>query len=189
MGTESGSFSCPQCSRETPTATGLKTHWTRIHGGEYPDALLEQIPDSGPEYIEKEFECERCGDSFIRQVPSGESRRFCSRSCASKHQHETRENPIDPTAPKSDARRKALERDNYTCQRCGCKVEDGLRETSQSAEVHHLIPKMAGGTDALANLITLCFRCHQKAHRDMKKIPEHHPDLLEELRDVVCKED
>lgn len=47
-------------------------------------------------------------------------------------------------------------RDGYRCVRCG--APDRLT-------VHHLVPLAAGGTHAPSNLVTLCWRCHQEAHR------------------------
>lgn len=46
----------------------------------------------------------------------------------------------------------ARARDGYKCQCCGKK--------SCRLEVHHLIPRSRGGSDKLANLITLCSDCH-----------------------------
>lgn len=53
-------------------------------------------------------------------------------------------------------RPKVLERDNYTCQRCGLKQEEIDREL----DVHHIIPYKLGGTNDLSNLISLCRSCH-----------------------------
>lgn len=50
-----------------------------------------------------------------------------------------------------------LERDSYTCQKCGSK--DYL-------EVNHIIPKSKGGTNDTNNLITLCDLCHAEEHKD-----------------------
>jgi 5-methylcytosine-specific restriction endonuclease McrA len=44
-----------------------------------------------------------------------------------------------------------LVRDAYTCQACGAKP---------AGQVHHIQPRSQGGADDLANLITLCGRCH-----------------------------
>lgn len=44
------------------------------------------------------------------------------------------------------------ERDGFTCQVCG--NDDWL-------EVHHIIPRIMGGTDTDDNLITLCKKCHE----------------------------
>lgn len=60
-------------------------------------------------------------------------------------------------------RRKALERDNHTCQHCG-KVP----KTSRSLHVHHVIPAHTFNGDyeaanQLSNLLTLCMKCHKDA--------------------------
>lgn len=50
----------------------------------------------------------------------------------------------------------AKARDDYKCQCCGkrdCRLE-----------VHHLLPRSMGGSDKLANLVTLCSDCHNLAH-------------------------
>lgn len=46
-------------------------------------------------------------------------------------------------------------RDNYTCQICG---------SHGKLEVHHIIPRVEGGSDRPANLITLCEKCHDTHH-------------------------
>jgi len=48
-----------------------------------------------------------------------------------------------------------LERDNYTCRKCGRKASEGR------LEVDHIIPVSKGGTDELNNLQTLCFECNR----------------------------
>ena len=58
-------------------------------------------------------------------------------------------------------RAKVLERDRYTCRRCG-------RHKSQLPErikltAAHIIPRALGGPDTESNLITLCSVCHGKA--------------------------
>src|SRR5436309_3733439 len=47
-----------------------------------------------------------------------------------------------------------LARDSRTCRACGDSCTEG------EADVHHLIPRAAGGVDDAANLITLCDGCH-----------------------------
>ena len=63
-------------------------------------------------------------------------------------------------------RRRALERDGYRCRallpdnsRCPTKGERNL-------EVHHLQALAAGGTHALANLVTVCRRHHRELERE-----------------------
>lgn len=57
-------------------------------------------------------------------------------------------------------RKLALERDDYTCQRCHAKVE------SFSLHVHHKIPLTDGGTNLLDNLICYCNSCRKTVEND-----------------------
>jgi ATP-dependent DNA helicase RecQ len=57
-----------------------------------------------------------------------------------------------------------LHRDNYRCAECGTPC--GATE----ADVHHLLPRSAGGTDEPSNLVTLCDGCML-----------HHPKLAGRL--------
>jgi hypothetical protein len=49
-----------------------------------------------------------------------------------------------------------LRRDGYRCRQCG----DG-----GPLDVHHLVPRAAGGSNDPSNLIALCPTCHGLAHR------------------------
>lgn len=51
-------------------------------------------------------------------------------------------------------------RDQHTCQMC--KIKSG------KLNVHHVIWKKDRGSDVPENLITLCEKCHQKAHSNQK---------------------
>lgn len=67
-------------------------------------------------------------------------------------------------------RRKARERDNYTCQRCGIKEEDNNKQLS----VHHikLFRSFNGdykSANQLDNLITLCEPCHRAVHAEIDR--------------------
>ena len=54
-----------------------------------------------------------------------------------------------------------LERDGYRCVSCGVDL------ISESADIHHLLPRSMGGSDDLSNLVSLCDGCHAS----------HHPNL------------
>jgi 5-methylcytosine-specific restriction endonuclease McrA len=54
-------------------------------------------------------------------------------------------------------RRAALRRDSYTCQDCGASGDVRL-------ECHHVVPVCMGGDSELANLRTLCVKCHRRIH-------------------------
>jgi 5-methylcytosine-specific restriction endonuclease McrA len=95
-------------------------------------------------------------------------------------------------------RKKALERDNFTCQKC--KLQD---KTGKFLEVHHVIPLYIKKIDTLDNLITLCHNCHKyvpdkkedfdKYMEDeidgtatrlieiWKKVRQEHPELIEQV--------
>lgn len=55
-----------------------------------------------------------------------------------------------------------LARDGYVCRSCGDACPPG------EADVHHLIPRAAGGGDEAANLITLCDGCHAAHHPNLQ---------------------
>jgi len=60
------------------------------------------------------------------------------------------------------ARALVLARDRNTCQGCRCACAGG------EADVHHLVPRAAGGADDPANLVTLCDGCHAAHHPNLQ---------------------
>lgn len=60
------------------------------------------------------------------------------------------------------------ERDNWRCRDCGCKclnTADSKKHPKRKIQAHHVISRRNGGTDELANLVTLCMSCHHKRER------------------------
>lgn len=55
-----------------------------------------------------------------------------------------------------------LARDSNTCRGCGLTCSHG------EADVHHLVPRVEGGIDDPANLITLCDGCHAARHPNLQ---------------------
>ena len=53
----------------------------------------------------------------------------------------------------SKVRERILERDNWTCQRCGQEFE--------KYHIHHIVKKKENGSDTNDNLITVCHKCHK----------------------------
>ena len=51
--------------------------------------------------------------------------------------------------------KRVLERDDWQCQKCG---------SLKDLQIHHQIKRSLLGDDALANLQTLCVRCHLEEH-------------------------
>ena len=119
--------------------------------------------------------CEQCGKDYVVhkcQVTLRNSK-FCSVLCrnayASLHMqginHPRYKGGTDFPNRGSNwiaQRRKALQRDNRTCQRCGRVARKGEKRV---VAVHHIIPyrKFEGDylkANVLSNLITLCRKCH-----------------------------
>ncbi len=67
------------------------------------------------------------------------------------------ENGRNKSTIKPSVRREVLSRDNHTCQGKGCSSKRYL-------EVHHKVPRSAGGSNDESNLITLCSACHSFVH-------------------------
>jgi len=61
-----------------------------------------------------------------------------------------------------EVRAVVLKRDGHACRACGKPCPHG------EADVHHLIPRAAGGVDDPANLITLCDGCHAAHHPNLQ---------------------
>ncbi len=99
-----------------------------------------------------------------------------------------------------------LRRDRYRCQEC--KVDFGGRRKKRlhpdlrhgkggyrwdSLEVHHIIPRAAGGSDHPGNLITLCPECHAKHTREqissMSIDRKEKGKLLKRLRETGFDDD
>ena len=69
----------------------------------------------------------------------------------------------DPTRLDENLRIACLMRDGYRCRHCGkrnCRLE-----------AHHIVYREHGGKDTLANLLTLCERCHDRVHDGTITLP------------------
>src|ERR1700722_17564159 len=63
-----------------------------------------------------------------------------------------------PSPDWTKVREGILLRDNNRCVECGISCR------SADADIHHLLPRSAGGTDEPSNLVTLCDGCHAAHH-------------------------
>jgi hypothetical protein len=73
-------------------------------------------------------------------------------------------------APWRRLRREVYERDNWTCQECGCRclnTKDAKAHPKRKIQAHHVVPRRFGGSDELSNLVTLCMSCHHKRERGL----------------------
>lgn len=124
-----------------------------------------------------EVECEVCGDIVKVDPSKAKDRRFCSRKCMAESRkgensffwrggHKRYYGPNW-----KEQRRKTLERDDYTCQRCGKHNAKYMIEKGKELTVHHKIPVSEfkkkenvnyDKMNDLDNLITLCKKCHMK---------------------------
>lgn len=120
---------------------------------------------------EKKTNCAYCNKdiSVKRWLYNSTVHNYCSKDCQFNHKSElsTKSKKNSESINKygknwRKARRKCLERDNYTCQMCGITKQ----ELSQNPDVHHIRPirKFDNPEDAhfVENLISLCRKCHKK---------------------------
>ncbi len=61
-------------------------------------------------------------------------------------------------------------REHYTCQQCGAR--------GVPLELHHRIPESQGGPNHPDNLLTLCPRCHDRAHGRAVREMGYDPDFV-----------
>lgn len=116
--------------------------------------------------------CEMC-DRPIWTMPS-RHHKYCSKKChslaMSVFEDDNNMNSIQTGRKKyygsnwHSQRRRARNRDNFTCQKCGITEE----EDGQELSVHHKTPFVYFETyfeaNKLENLISICEPCHRKIH-------------------------
>jgi 5-methylcytosine-specific restriction endonuclease McrA len=79
-------------------------------------------------------------------------------------------------------RKKAFERDDFTCQKC--KIQD---KTARILEAHHISPLVMGGNDDLNNLITLCNDCHHFAPNNKQEFEDYMKEEMEGTLTTLIK--
>lgn len=58
----------------------------------------------------------------------------------------------------SALRKKIMQRDGYTCKKCGVSIE---QEPNLLLEIDHIVPVSKGGLTTEENLQTLCWKCNR----------------------------
>ena len=104
--------------------------------------------------------------------PKGNSYFYCSESCKKacpsfkKQKYLRGYEPAPSREVQPELRKLVLERDNWTCQKCGKSKEE---YPELELHCHHIFPlneDPAGSAD-IDNCITLCKECHQKIHKEV----------------------
>jgi hypothetical protein len=89
-------------------------------------------------------------------------------------------------------REEAIERDEYECQFCGVSNEEYNANGDRSLDVHHIVPRMANGSNHTENLITVCRSCHKKLESiqgdAIKRLKEQEAGVEQAEYDSVCEE-
>lgn len=86
---------------------------------------------------------------------------------------ERADNPYKKHKLKESVRVAVLRRDKNKCRNCGSGVY---------LEVHHIIYRSQGGTDAKSNLMTLCDKCHADKHKGERVYPFMMKKVLDRRR-------
>jgi hypothetical protein len=139
-------------SREEIVLAGLEA----VVGEDLGDPNCTRV-QTGPRHQVFVQQCDRCGAGAVvtsrgpKAVPPAElGAILCDAKVARRGE---RSRSVIP----SSVRRAVLERDGHRCRAAGCR-------SSRFLSVHHVVPREAGGSNDVENLITLCSGCHRVAH-------------------------
>ena len=97
--------------------------------------------------------CKLCGASYVHD--KRRSRGYCSPECGAEGKRRALRQRRQEIVLGQHAKDRAKERDGMRCVVCGF---DAI------VHGHHIIPRAAGGSDDLSNLVTLCPNHHAMAH-------------------------
>jgi hypothetical protein len=140
------------------------------HRGNKADLLLDMVEAllvadknaprgafADPHYQIHIHECPTCAKAAV-QTPQGEMEITKTEVGAARCDaaiHKPGERNTSTIPPR--VRREVLARDRHRCRRKGCHHNRFL-------DIHHIIPRAAGGTHDPENLVTLCTACHGLFH-------------------------
>lgn len=153
---------CPTCGRDDfAREVDMKAHHTIAHG----ESLVKE---------DNPRECPMCGEIFASVAGMKAHHKLIHAESIAESRNVTQ-----------SIRQTVIERDGNRCQGCGIDVTS-RNEDGADFQLHHIIPFSAGGPDHPDNLVTLCNECHNHAHQRMKDLVEDRPELLHELRAIIC---
>jgi len=101
------------------------------------------------------YKCEVCNRTTVGGRPVAPAA-AAAMDCDAVRVSPDRRTPNRATIPPA-VRRAVLARDGHRCTTPGCNARQFL-------EVHHVVPRRAGGKNEAGNLRTLCSACHRFAH-------------------------
>jgi hypothetical protein len=76
-----------------------------------------------------------------------------------------RQNPSHDRHIPEGIRRSVMQRDHYTCRKCGWNYALWNKTDPRFLEIHHIIHHAKGGVNLPQNLITYCNICHDNNHK------------------------
>lgn len=82
----------------------------------------------------------------------------CPRHKTSSNLHS---HPSRGSATYQSRRLEVFERDGYRCRWCSAELERERGDGGRPPELDHVVPRAAGGTDDLANLVAACRPCNR----------------------------
>lgn len=139
---------------------------------------------NSPHYNHAPVICAQCGNEFLTTPAriNNDGRNFCNSKCFGRwlsdnrsgdNNHLWKGGRLHYYGPNwQHQRKKARERDSFTCQHCGIAESDLDREL----DVHHITPfrefgiEMYKKANDLSNLICLCVRCHKIEETRQEKV-------------------
>jgi len=113
---------------------------------------------TGPHYQIHVHECPTCAKTTV-QTPRGEKELTpIEAETVLCDAHIYRPGQRNTTTIPPRTRREVLARDRHQCRRKGCRHTRYLH-------IHHLEPRVQGGSNDPENLVTLCTSCHELCHQ------------------------
>jgi len=139
-----------------PESTG-STGWTGQGAAEKIHKSLLPRGKSVIPYRIIIYQCDTCRRGFVQTTRGEKSVKPAELEAAGCDAIIARPGARNEATIPPSVRAAVLARDRHRCRARGCGA-------TQFLEVHHVVPRSAGGSNRAENLVTLCSRCHQMWH-------------------------